>query len=292
MTCITMVFTFNCSRTSETDSRYLAEKNVITGIAKYKNGDYYLAITDWKKALRLVPDDAEVHNFVGIAYNRMNALDSAIAYFRTATELNPDYYQAFNNLGYAYYNKKNYAEAESCFMSSINKKSDYVPAITNLKNTRKTMARIAKSDSIERRYKLYNGKTTVAVLNLNAINLPEEIAKASTLRLRAEIKRIGNYYLVENKKLRQIQGNNDFRSAGCTSPECLQEAGNLLKVDYVIGGTITGAGNDTHIELQLIQTKTGRVMAMVSEKIAGDKNGSLTKGIKHIASELSSRSKV
>jgi len=289
-----LIFVFSCNTTSESITKKEAEKYVTAGIAHYKDGDNYLAITTWKRALELVPADAEVHNFIGITYHKLNNLDSAIAHFKLATELNRKYYQAFNNLGYAFFLTKDYKDAESCFKSSISIKANYAPAKLNLEKIRGILSRLAVSDSINvtrGRENLIPDKINIAILNLNPINISDETALAFTLRLRSELFRTGNYNLLEREKMQAIFDKQGFQFNGCTSSECLVEAGELLHVEQIIGGSISNVGNRYSIESRLINIETGKVLAAATEDIKGTVRDVLRKGSKKVASKLSDGNK-
>lgn len=51
-----------------------AENYVSNGITYHQDGKDSLAVVSWKRALELIPGDAEIHNFLGISYHRLNKL--------------------------------------------------------------------------------------------------------------------------------------------------------------------------------------------------------------------------
>ncbi|NOX36894.1 MAG: tetratricopeptide repeat protein [Calditrichaeota bacterium] len=107
------------------------ENYVSNGIDYFKRQNFRKAIEQWKKALQLIPEDAEVHNFLGIAYHRVGELDSAILAFQTATRLDPEYYQAWNNIGYMYFLKGDYKGALVYFDRAIEINPYYEQALLN-----------------------------------------------------------------------------------------------------------------------------------------------------------------
>jgi tetratricopeptide (TPR) repeat protein len=289
-----VILVFSCNN-SDSDSNYIAENYVSVGIAHYKNGDNYLAITAWKQALELIPGDAELHNFIGIAYHKLNALDSAIAHFKRATELDDDYYQAYNNLGYAYFIQKDYTDAEVCFESSVLKKPNYAPAIANLKKIRDIIEHLKQAENLTVRQSNENyttQKIKIAVLNLNPKNISKDIASAVTLRLRSEISSLGYYHLLESEEMNEICKEQGFQLSGCTSSECMVDAGKVLNVEQIIGGSITSVGKNYIIKLRLINIETGKVVAVATEKMKGHSENVLSRGIKKVAQKLSNFSKV
>ncbi len=107
------------------------ENYVSNGIDYFKRQNFRKAIEQWKKALALIPEDAEVHNFLGIAYHRVGRLDSAIREFQAATRLDPEYYQAWNNIGYMYFLKGDYRGALVYFEKAIEINPYYEQALLN-----------------------------------------------------------------------------------------------------------------------------------------------------------------
>jgi len=108
-----------------------AEPIVEEGVAYFLNGQDSLAIERWKEALKMIPADAEVYNFKGLAEHRINRIDSALWSFKKASSLNPNYFEAENNLGYMLFLKENYSQALLHFNRSLLVNPAYQPAIKN-----------------------------------------------------------------------------------------------------------------------------------------------------------------
>lgn len=154
----------------------MAENYVNDAIDFYQNQKYPEAIASWKKALYIIPQDAEVHNFVGLAYHRSGQLDSAITYFHRAVTLDPQYHQAWNNLGYMHFLKGNYQLALENFDRSLKANPNYEQARQNRSKT---------VDILEGR------------LNIQVFELVEKTAKLDSLELQ-----IANY-----RKVLEIDSN-------------------------------------------------------------------------------------
>lgn len=110
-----------------------ADNYVSDGISYFQAGDDSLAILSWKKALEIIPEDAEVHNFLGIALHRNGEIESALAEFEKAVELKPDYFEAENNRGYMLFLLNRYNNALAAFDRSLAVNPAYEPAIRNHK---------------------------------------------------------------------------------------------------------------------------------------------------------------
>jgi len=113
----------------------IAENYVSDAIDFYQAARYEEAIKTWNKALRIIPNDAEVHNFVGLAHHRLGDLDSAIISFETAVEIDPAYHQAWNNLGYMNFLQGNYEKALRYFDESLQVNPNYEQARLNRQKT-------------------------------------------------------------------------------------------------------------------------------------------------------------
>lgn len=108
-----------------------AENYVSDGIAYYQAGNDTMAVKSWEKALNIIPEDAEVHNFKGISLHRLGNTDEALKSFKKATTLNPKYFQAHNNAGYMLFLKNKYKAAEQEFEQSLSHNPKYEPALRN-----------------------------------------------------------------------------------------------------------------------------------------------------------------
>lgn len=108
-----------------------AERYVQQGIDYYARGEDSLALTAWYKAQQLIPKDAELHNFIGMALHKQGKIKEALNEFSLALENNPSYYEAYNNAGYMWLLLSNYDRAEAAFKQSLKYNPRYVPAIKN-----------------------------------------------------------------------------------------------------------------------------------------------------------------
>ncbi len=109
----------------------IAENYVSDAIDFYQKERYREAISGWKRALTMIPNDSEVHNFMGLAYHRVGQLDSAIYYFERAVEINPTYHQAWNNLGYMNFLQGKYDKAIGFFDEALRVNPNYEQARLN-----------------------------------------------------------------------------------------------------------------------------------------------------------------
>ena len=110
-----------------------AEKYFAGGVEYYRQGNDSLAQASWGKAVKIIPDDAELHPFLGISFQRQGKIKMALSEFETALENDPTYFEAYNNAGYMWLLLNNYDRAKAALKQSLIYKSDYKPALKNMK---------------------------------------------------------------------------------------------------------------------------------------------------------------
>jgi len=117
-----------------------AESHVSDGVTFYQNAEYNKAIDSWNQAVELIPGDAELHNFIGISYHKLNDLKQAEKQFTFATQLDSTYYEAFNNLGYVRFLQGEYDAANLAFQRALKINPNYDPAKTNYEKTKEIVS--------------------------------------------------------------------------------------------------------------------------------------------------------
>ena len=88
-----------------------AETYIKQGGAKFNEGDYHGAITDYDLAIELDPDRADAYYDRGRTKYRLNDYYGAMADSSRAIELDPDYAKAYNYQGIAEHNLGDYDDA-------------------------------------------------------------------------------------------------------------------------------------------------------------------------------------
>ncbi len=74
----------------------------ISGDQYYQAGDIDAAIEEFKLALRLDPQNINVHNSLGVCYGVKGELDNALSAFQTVIDLHPEDPMALYNAGYVH----------------------------------------------------------------------------------------------------------------------------------------------------------------------------------------------
>lgn len=98
------------------------------GIAYDKIGRYEEAIKELHEALRLEPCYAEVHNNLAVTFGKMERYEEAINEFQEAIRLNPGYAEAHSNLGCIYAGLGRHEEGIEELKTALQLKPDYAGA--------------------------------------------------------------------------------------------------------------------------------------------------------------------
>jgi Flp pilus assembly protein TadD len=110
---------------------YSLWSNVTRARPNYWAGHYNtgLALIDAKRfeearaplegATTLKPDEPNVADALGRAYDGLGDVSNAVASFKRAIDINPEMFESYNNLGTVYFQNKDYALAEANFAAAL-----------------------------------------------------------------------------------------------------------------------------------------------------------------------------
>jgi protein O-mannosyl-transferase len=85
-----------------------------------------------ERASALKPDEADVLDGLGRAYDGMGDTANAVSSFKRAIEINPDIFESYNNLGAIYFKNANYELAEANFAQALRLKPEATASRFNL----------------------------------------------------------------------------------------------------------------------------------------------------------------
>lgn len=100
------------------------------GIALQQQGKDGVAAL--RQAVNLAPNDAGIHNNLGMLLKEQGMLDEALSSFRRALQIKPKYVEAHNNLGLALQKQGKLGEAAASFRRALEIRPDYADAHCNL----------------------------------------------------------------------------------------------------------------------------------------------------------------
>jgi len=127
---------------------------------------------------------------------------------------------------------------------------------------------------------------TIAVMELDALAISTAEAKALTDRLRYELQSSGNFTVIERAMMDEILNEQGFQLTGCVSDACIVEAGKLLAVENIIGGSISRVGSTHSVFIRLVSVETGIVLGSAQKDFSNKIDYILTDGIAIIVKEL------
>jgi len=104
------------------------------GISLRLQGKGEASLPALRKALELLPGDAEGHNNLGNALRDLGQLDDAVASYQKALEIKPDFPDVLFNLGNVYQNLEQYADAAACYQKTLTLEPGNAEAHNNLGN--------------------------------------------------------------------------------------------------------------------------------------------------------------
>lgn len=190
---------------------------------------------------------------------------------------------------YPYYRKAPIEEAlKEAYQSSFEKSS------TSLKSNQEII--VAHMDSLNLLQKPLLAtavgradQKSIAVLPLNAFGVSPTESSALTNRLTTELFKTGLYDVVERNKIKDILDEQGFQLSGCTTSECLVEAGKLLNVELMLGGSISKVGKLYSLEVRIIDVETARLLSVASADIRGDIGDVMMHGVRDAVAKLSGK---
>ena len=111
-----------------------AEAHNNLGIALKTLGQLDDAVASYRRALEIKPENAAVHNNLANALKDLGQLDDAVASYRRALQIQPDFAEAHGNLGNTLRDLGQLDDAVACYRRALEIKPGYADAHSNLGN--------------------------------------------------------------------------------------------------------------------------------------------------------------
>ncbi len=127
----------------------------------------------------------------------------------------------------------------------------------------------------------------IAVLTMEAKGITQQESEILSERLRSALVQDGRYQVVERSQMETILEEQGFQQSGCTSNECLIEAGLILGVELMVGGSVGKIGDSYAVDIRLFDVTTAEISRAVTRDYRGAIDGLLAI-MPAIANELSS----
>ncbi len=123
----------------------------VLGAAYKQIGRSADALVSVKRAVVLMPRDAESHSNLGTILQDLGRLEEADTRLRRALDINPDYAEAYSNLGNILQNLGRLDEAEAICRRALQIKPDFAEAYSNLGNILQNLGRLDEAEASCRR---------------------------------------------------------------------------------------------------------------------------------------------
>lgn len=117
----------------------------VLGVSRQKLGKYSEAVSSYRQAISLAPDDPELHNNLGVAFKELGAFAEAESSVRTALNLRPSYPMAYNNLGNILRAQGKSDQAVQCYRKALDLNPRLAMAYNNLGNVCKELTQYEAS---------------------------------------------------------------------------------------------------------------------------------------------------
>jgi Tfp pilus assembly protein PilF len=109
------------------------------------------AIPIYQAALKSNPNDAAMHNRLGICYQQVDRMPEAIKEYNRAVKLNPRFAEAWNNLGTVYHGQRKLKNAVKNYRKAVGIKPDMAVAHRNMGVAYLAMGRVDEGIAAWRR---------------------------------------------------------------------------------------------------------------------------------------------
>jgi tetratricopeptide (TPR) repeat protein len=141
----------------------------LLGIVFKENGKLLESLDACKKAVDLMPKDAEAHNNLGITLEEIGSLQDAEKSYKKAILLNSNFPQFHNNLGNVLKKLNKLEEADACYRKAIVLNPSYAEAYMNLASALQTQGGLNDAEKFCRKAILLNPNLAQAHNNLGCI---------------------------------------------------------------------------------------------------------------------------
>lgn len=270
--------------------------------------------------LKTNPADAETWFFLGRIYGKINYFNKMNNAFEHSLQINTKYFRNIKQIKNHYFSLSYEKAVENYRLYKNYPQKDIPVAKNHLENAKrnlifaliirkddkkalqlkenmfadniiiddleelKTSELLSKNPAIDRKFILENNY--LAVLDLQGINIPSNTTLALTNRLYYELFSSKIFVLLERQKMKEILKEQAFQLSGCTSTECMIEAGKLLNVNYMLGGTVSKMGSLYSIDVRLIDVESGKIFSVAKVDLSGDLSDVMKIGLNQVVRNL------
>lgn len=132
-------------------------------------------------------------------------------------------------------------------------------------------------------------KTNIAVMDLSGEGISTSETRIISSRLRTDLFNTNKFTVVEREAMEEILQEQGLQLSGCTSNECVVEAGKLLGVRRIVAGEIGKIGNLFTLSIRIIDVETGKILKTATEDCECDIEKVLVSSVKNAAELLAGK---
>ncbi|MFP4164255.1 MAG: CsgG/HfaB family protein [Chitinispirillaceae bacterium] len=114
-----------------------------------------------------------------------------------------------------------------------------------------------------------HSKEHIAVIDFAPRGVDSTEAQVLSERLASELFRTDSFTLVEREMMQEILSEQGFQNTGCVDQSCIVEAGRMIGVRKVVGGSISKLGRTYSVSARLISVQTGKVLGSITHDHTG-----------------------
>ena len=141
------------TRAIEIDPTVAEAHNALSIVKAYRDGDFYAAEEEVKKAIALQPNNATAHQRYAIYLRDQARLDESLKEVQYAHQLDPLSPTIGSNLAYVYYLKRDYEQAERQCQKVLETEPDYFQTLIALGMTYQQQGRFQEAIALLERVK-------------------------------------------------------------------------------------------------------------------------------------------
>ncbi|MBF0127605.1 MAG: tetratricopeptide repeat protein, partial [Magnetococcales bacterium] len=128
-----------------------AETHSNLGIALHELGQLAEAATSLNRALALAPDFVVPCKHLGVIMQKLGRLDDAESFYRRVLALKPDAAEVYHSLGTVLKDRNALDEAVTCYQRALSIRPDFVDACNNLGNALRDQGKSVEAETCYRR---------------------------------------------------------------------------------------------------------------------------------------------
>lgn len=117
---------------------------------------------------------------------------------------------------------------------------------------------------------------TLAVLDFEAIGMPEIEVLTLTDRLRHELTKTSSENVMRRETMQPLIAGQECLKGENITDECAVEAGKLLGATYIVTGTIKREGSSYTVEMKILDVSTGESRGSLTRDYQGEIDGMIS----------------